>query len=375
MSGGWMRRVILIFTAFLIIISCSREGKNINIGVIGVLSGRYSEVGVASRNGAELAVDVINMSGGVQGRMLKTTALDDKNDKKAVSEAFEKMISSKISYIIGPNISHLADETKFYAKKDNLLIISPTMSTDELSGIYDNFIRVISVTSAEGTAIAEHAIKMGLKRAAIIYDISNSEYTEPIYQVFRSTFEKDGLRKIVYVNQVSRDTKEDFLSMANNLLATDADMVFLLTTAIDAAHMAQQIRKTDQVVKIFAARWAKTLDIISQGGQAVEGMILSSMYTPTKRSDAYLEFENRYYKKYNTKPSFVSVYAYEAVMVLAEAMKNAKSLDVKDVKTSLFKIGKFKGLEEDIIINKFGDAERKISLARINNGAFEVLDE
>ncbi|PLX68982.1 MAG: hypothetical protein C0603_04660 [Denitrovibrio sp.] len=370
-----MRRFFIIIILLSLISSCSRDNKSIEIGLIGVLSGRYSEVGVASRNGAELAVEVINRSGGINGRMLNITSIDDKNDKKTAVQAFEKHIEAGRSFIIGPNISHLADETKQYANNDNILIISPTMSTDRLSGIEDNFFRVISVTSAEGTAIADQAIKMNLKRAVVVYDVSNAEYTQPIYKRFRARFESDVKRKIVFAKQVSKEVKENYLDLTKHILSEKPDVVLILTTAIDAAHLSQQIRKSNSDVKLLACRWAKTLDIISQGGRSVEGMVLTSMYTAKDRTPKYLEFFDLYQQKYNTKPSFVSVYAYEAVMVLAESMKRSKSINVKSVRGQLLAIKKFKGLEEEIVINKYGDAERETSLVIIKDGKFEVINE
>lgn len=370
-----MRALTLLLIILLFTGGCSREQGDIKFGIIGVLSGRYSEVGVASRNGAELAIDNINAAGGINGRRISVVSLDDKNDKKTVAEAFETHIKSGTTFIIGPNISHLADETLHFAAPGNILIISPTLSADKLDGIDDYFFRVISTTSYEGMALSEKAKKMGLKKAAVVFDSSNAEYADPIYRTFRNNFEKDGYGKIVYVNQVQSGIRENFLEMSQNIKESGADTLLILTSAIDAAYIAQQIRKSDKSIQLFAARWAKTLDIISQGGSAVEGMIFTSMYTPAKRTEKYIKFADEYHEKYNTMPSFVAAYAYETVMVLADAIKKAGTTDIAKVKEAIITTGVFKGLEEDILINKYGDADRKSSLVKIHNGVFEVIDD
>jgi len=370
-----MKKLFIFAMILLTAITCTQQKHELDIGLIGIYSGRYSEVGVSSRNGAALAIEQINQKGGLLGRKVTFTPIDVKNDKNLTMRAFEQHIAAGRNFIIGPNISHLSEETRMYAMKDNLLIISPTMSTDKMLGLDDNFFRVISVTSQEGKKLAEIAKNKGLTRAAVIYDISNAEYTEPIYSSFRQEFEKNSSAKIVYVNHVSNDIDEDFLDMAESITATSADMVLILTTAIDAASIAQQIRKIKSKIKLFAARWAKTLDIISNGGQAVEGMVLSSMYTPEDRTEAYNNFTKAYKEKYNTDPSFISAYAYEAVMVLAESIKKANSFEVAKVRSALIEKKSFNGLEEEFTIDKFGDATRKSSLVEIRNGVFEVIND
>ncbi|PLX66656.1 MAG: hypothetical protein C0602_11340 [Denitrovibrio sp.] len=369
-----MKRLIIATILITLIISCSNQSKEIDIGLMGIYSGRYSEVGVATRNGVSLAIEKINQQGGLLGKKITFTPLDNKNEKNQVVANFEQHISEGRKFIIGPNISKLANETRMFAMREDILIISPTMSADIMADIDDNFIRVISRTSQEGHIIAKKALDMGLKRAAVVYDLSNAEYTEPIYEVFRETFEKAS-GKIVYVNHVSNNIKEDFLDMAENINSTQADTLFLLTTAIDAASIAQQVRKTNTTIHFFGTRWAKTLDIISNGGQAVEGMILTSMYTPEKRSDKYISFEKDYQDKFGVKPSFIAAYAYEAVMLLAEGIKKAGSTNVDKVKNALINMQKFDGLEETFTINKFGDSVRKSSTVQIKNGTFEVIDD
>lgn len=367
-----MKYGLVFLLLFCVTISCTINNE-VTLGFIGTLSGRYSEVGVSSRNGAELAVEIMNKSGGINGKTLSLVSLDDQNNSDVLQSAFESHIAAGRKLIVGPNLSSLMDVIEDFAKQDDLLILSPTVSTDKLSNKKDSFFRVISGTGIEGSALAKKAKKMGYIRAAVIYDISNSQYTEPIYLKFKEVFEKTG--KIVYVNHISNQIKEDYLDIAKSITATNADLLVLITTAIDAAFIGQQVRKFDNNIQFFAARWAKTQDIISQGGKAVEGMILSSMYTTTPRSDAYLLFEKNFVDKYNTKPSFVSAYAYESVMLLANAMKETKSTDPVQLKSFILSQNQLEGLEEKFTINAYGDVVRKTSLATIKNGAFEVLDD
>ncbi len=54
--------------------------RTIKIGLAGTLSGPASELGVSGRNGFNLAVGIINESGGINGRLIEPVIKDDKGD-------------------------------------------------------------------------------------------------------------------------------------------------------------------------------------------------------------------------------------------------------------------------------------------------------
>ncbi len=66
----------------------------------------------------------------------------------------------------------------------------------------------------------------------------------------------------------------------------------------------------------------------------------------------------------------MKVYAYEAVMVMAEGMRQSKNTDPKKIKAAILKQREFEGLEETFRINQFGDVERSESLVQIQNGQY-----
>jgi branched-chain amino acid transport system substrate-binding protein len=71
---------LLVFLTILFS-SCQREKPQIKIGFAGGLTGRYSDLGTAGRNGANLAVEEINQTGGIRGRQVLLISKDDKQDE------------------------------------------------------------------------------------------------------------------------------------------------------------------------------------------------------------------------------------------------------------------------------------------------------
>jgi len=61
-------------------------------------------------------------------------------------------------------------------------------------------------------------------------------------------------------------------------------------------------------------------------------------------------------------------------MILFDAMKTTHSQDPQTIKTAIIKKGTYQGLQDEIIINADGDANRKLYPYIIKNGQFEKVD-
>ena len=71
------RLVILLGFIFLCNLYGCKMSAVIKIGYIGPLTGKYSDLGLSGRNGAMLAVEKINETGGLAGRNIELLVYDE----------------------------------------------------------------------------------------------------------------------------------------------------------------------------------------------------------------------------------------------------------------------------------------------------------
>lgn len=371
MSGITLRnflRVIYFILISSLLYSCSNDTK-IRIGYIAGLTGRHSELGIGVRNGVLLAIDTLNQSGGVNGRQLEVITRDDQDDPEQAALAIQELISLKVPVIIGPLLSKMAKATLNTIKNQNVLVISPTISTDLISNINDNFLRLISEGSYQGESIAAAVIKTDFNRLAVVYDAANSEYTKPIYDIFTKRMKEAG-KEVIYVNDLTDGQENNLAKVASEIVEAGCNGLFIITSGIDAAELCQQVRKHDKQIQFYGASWVKTGQVIEIGGRSVEGMILSTIFERTEKSADFEEFATKLKYMFKSEPNFSSVYAYEAVMVMAEGMKLSGSFDARKIQAAILKKGEFKGLEENFRIDQYGDAFRSKSLVQIQDGRY-----
>lgn len=349
-------------------VSCSSE-EPIKIGVVAGLSGRRSQFGVSSRNGVILAVENINKTGGINGRLVELIIKDNQNDVESNTKALKELIQEGAVAIVGPLMSKMAQSSLEATADSDILIISPTISTDEVKDLDDQFLRVMPVSSLESIKIAEATVKGGYRKAAVVYDSSNAAYSVPVYRLYRSTVEQNGI-EVVFVHAMGEIEQVKFIKLAKAIIESGADALYMVTSGIDAAFLFQQIRKYNHEIKFFGSGWIRTGNIIEEGGTSVEGLTFVAPFERTVKSKAYLAFEKAYSTNFKTKPGFAAIYSYESAMVLFEVMKNNGSLKPKDIKSAIINKRTFEGLEETFTINKYGDAIRKNQLFSIKNGRF-----
>jgi len=85
--------------------SCNQQQPPIKIGLAINLSGRGGEAGEHIRDGALLAIEDVNNSGGINGRLLELLIRDDQNSDEGIRKADESLINEGVVAIIGHSYS------------------------------------------------------------------------------------------------------------------------------------------------------------------------------------------------------------------------------------------------------------------------------
>ncbi len=351
---------------------CEREKPPIRIGFSGGLTGRYSDLGVGGRNGVQLAVEEINRSGGIQGRPVELIIQDDRQDPDMANQVDRELIRENVAAIVGHMTSAMTMAVMPLINAEKVLLISPTTSTSELTGIDDWFFRVAGTNDILATALADYLMnRTSIRRMAVMFDSSNRAYTESFIKAFRTRYEEtDGRLTLVASFSGGNDSLRDVISQS--LLHPACDGILILACGLDAAWICQQIRKQDPDVPIFATGWAMTPEFLEHGGNAVNGVRFIDYFDWNSRRPVYLRFQKAYLERFASPPSFASIYAYETAQILFQAL--SRNPDPKLLKQSIVEIRRFEGMFQDVEIDSFGDAHRKPFLITAENGRFVAME-
>lgn len=363
-----MRRLLLL--CCLCLFACGPQ-KPVRLGFIGGSSGRFADLGTSGRNGVQLAVEMRNRRGGVRGRPVELLLRDDRQDPAVARKALIELEEAGALAVVGPMTSTMAVSITPLANAEKLVLMSGTVSTSQLSGKDDYFFRVIGDTARAATANARfHGQRLGYRRATLIWDIANRDYSEVWAREYSSTFTSLG-GNILEQTRFDSQKDKNYAELARALLAPKPQIVVLVCGSVDAALLAQQLRKLDSKVRIAGAGWASTERIIELGGRAVEGMLLEQFFDRNDQSPRYQSFVSDYRKRFSQEPGFSGVTSFDAANVLMDALE--KDPDPARLKKTLLAMRHFQGAQSEVSFDAYGDAVRPSHMTEVKDGAFSPI--
>lgn len=360
------------FTILFFIPGCSRD-EPVKIGFIGGLSGRVADLGISGRNGAILAIEQRNSNGGINGHPVQLITMDDKQDKDTAIQAVTSLLSQNIEAVIGHMTSSMSIATIHLADEQHTIMMSPTTTTPDLKDLDDYFFRVCATTDTYSKEMARYFRNtQKLDKITVIYDLGNKAYTESWINHFSEEFTRLGgeiAQKVTFTS----GPEIHFNDITQQALQLETDGIIICSSAIDAAMICQQIRKTNISIQIGTSEWASTEKLIELGGIAVENVVTSQFFNRFSTDPDYISFHNEFKTRFAQNPGFASVAAYDATNVILDALaQNEKN---RDLKQTILNIGSFHGVQGKITFNKFGDSNRQTYRSIIRDGKFIKAEE
>ena len=363
-------KIALAALGSALLLGCSGSQEPIRVGFIGGLSDRNSDVGQAGQNGVTLAVEQVNRSGGINGRLIELVSRDDAQNKEIAAKSAAELVAAKVEAVIGPFTSGMAAAIVPVTGQADILEISPTLTAMEFYGKDDNLVRINRTTRDNAQDYARMLSARGQRHIAVAYDTRNRAFTESWLNEFRAAVTALGG---TLAAEVPYESKPDanFAEVVAAMLKGNPDGLFFISGAIDVARLAQQSRKQSPGLPIGASEWAATESLLELGGKVVDGLLIVQNYNRDDESPRYREFRDAYQKRFQRLPGYSSVSAYDAATVLFTAM--AKKGKDETVKAAVLKYGPYEGLQQSIQFDANGDTQRKVFFTEIRDGRYVLV--
>ncbi len=351
------------------LLSCSGN-DTVRLGFIGGLTGRNGDLGTAGRDGAQLAVDSLNAAGGINGRKVELVVRDDTSNPLQAQSVMAELIKTGVVAVIGPMTSAVAETVVPISTAARVVLVAPTVSSAEFNGRDDYFFH-LNLNRDTALATADY-LSNTLKavRPAVIMDSSNRSYTATVAGGFKERFLAAAGRQVSEFSFNSKE-KPDLLKLARSVAAARPDGIFLIAGALDSAMLCQQLKKIGSQAPVFIAEWGGTNEFIKAGGSSVAGVRGFQHFNADSSHAAFTTFKSDFMRRFGDTPSFAATYSYEAVMIVAQALKAGGQARIKE---SIIKIGRFTGLQGDVSLDAFGDPRRSFSLMQVSDGRFRLVN-
>ena len=177
MPGLKLSRIALI--ALTLLSGACSDPEPIRLGFIGGLSGANADLGLAARNGAQLAVEQHNAAAINYGRSVQLIIRDDELNPEQGKKALAELLEQRVDAVIGPMTSTVAMALAPMATEAGVLLMGGPVSTDLLNGRDDQFFRTIGSNDEHARVMATFLNQRhDIKRVSLIVDHRNKAYTD-----------------------------------------------------------------------------------------------------------------------------------------------------------------------------------------------------
>lgn len=357
-----MFRVVPVILLTLFLFSgCSKQEEKINIGFVGTLSGRYSDLGQALLQGVMLAVE-----NSPNASKINLIVKDDFGKPAEGVKIIAEMEKAGVKYILGPCLSSVAVAVAPLLEPKGMYMLSPTVSTSDLAGKKDNFFRTMPHNSYRQAEIISSYLRerLDVKSIVMIYDSRNASYSYDIVRKFTEAFLRKGgeVRDVRPFNPESGDSLQKLIE---NDIPAPPDMYYVIGSAMDTSLIIWQIKKAGLKSEVLIRKWAASNEFYRLGGEAVEGVKMFAYYIDLN-SPEFLDFRNMYKARFQKDPAGLTGYGYEAGRMIAYALPEL--IKGEDFAGALNKAAEGNRLLLDFSFDDYGDAVMPLHFFVIKDG-------
>lgn len=301
----------------------------VRIGHVAPLSGPQASFGKDNENGARMAIEDLNAQGVVIGGKkirFELVPEDDAADPKQGTAAAQKLCDAKVNGVVGHlNSGTTIPAAKIY-NKCGVPQITPSATNPELTTLgYKSVFRLLANDNALGAGLAQHAAQqLKLKRVAIIED--RTAYGTGIAAVFKKSAQEQGIE--IVSQQATNDKATDFMSILTAIKSKKPDGIFFGGMGPQAGPMLRQMQQLGLgKVYLFGGDGVCTAELpkLSANAKTIENVVCAVGGAALDKRTQGIDWKKRYDAKYPGQFQIYSAYAYDATMVLVDAMKRTQS--------------------------------------------------
>jgi branched-chain amino acid transport system substrate-binding protein len=307
-------------------------GDPYKIGVILPLTGYISFIAEDMKKGMDLAAKEINDEGGIDGHKIVLVYEDSKLDPTQTISVMKKLTQvDGVPIVIGAVASTNTIPIVSMAEEEKVVLLSAASTHSELSGSSKYFFRVVPSDAIQGPESARIAYEtLGAKKVAIIYE--NNDYGVGLKKLFEKEFKSKG-GQIVGTPESYESGATSFSTQVAKTLSANPDLIYLPGYPREQAQVIRELDVQGFTGKILASEAFETKEVFAVGGDAVDGVFLMKPDSDRTRK-VYQDFSTAFKAKYNEDPGSFSDYAYDAIMVAAQSIKDA-GYDGAKIKTNM----------------------------------------
>lgn len=350
--------------------TAGNDSGPIRVGIYGDLSGQTSSFGQSTKNGAVMAIEEINAAGGINGRKIEYVIEDDQGQPQQAATVVTKLINQdKVHAVLGEVASTNSLAAAPVAQNAKIPMITPSSTNPKVTKVGDYIFRVCFTDDFQGAVGAKFATNtLKAKRAAVLGDF-NSDYSKGMSQYFEQEFTGAGGQ--IVERQTYTQTDSDYKGQLTAIRAKSPDVIFVPGYYGQVGVIAKQAKELGIAAPLLGGDGWDGPPLWDLGGTSLNGSYMVNHYSIDDPSPAIQKFVAAYKQKYGgTNPDAIGALAYDAMNVLADAIRRAGTTEAARLRDAIAQTKNFTGVTGSISINESRDAVKPAVVFELRDRKF-----
>lgn len=305
-----------------------------------------------------------NDAGGAGGRLVEIMIANDGNEPARAQMIAQNLANNpNVLGVIGHNSSKASQAALPEYEKVGLAMISPTSTSDYLSG--NVFLRTVPSDGESVKILAEYAKnKLSVQKIAVFYD-PNSPFSKNLFEVFENAFKQLGgeVYTAIDLTRQNLDVKQEIQSLRNQVTAI---ILFPdpsnISNAISLAQANAQVPGTK--FQLLGGNSLYGSDILTSGGNAIEGLIIAVPWVANNQPYAQAA-----YQRWGGAINWRTASSFDATIALLKALSEnpTRASVLQDLKATNLPASETSG--QQLQFNAQGERQEESMLVKVTKGA------
>ncbi|QTD46467.1 branched-chain amino acid ABC transporter substrate-binding protein [Ottowia testudinis] len=305
----------------------------VRIAHVAPISGSQAHWGKDNENGVRMAIDDLNKQAiSIGGKPVKWVLQpeDDAGDPKQGAAVAQKLCDSKVNGVVGHfNSGTTIPASRIYHDCGIPMITAGATNPGVTAPGYPEIFRVIPHDGAMAEALAAYVAQtLKLKTIAIIDD--RTAYGQGLADLFERAVKAKGIQ--VADRQFTTDKATDFMAILTATKAKRPDAVFFGGMDAQGGPMLRQMEQLGMAnMRFLGGEGVCTpkMSELAANAKTLGNVICTAGGPSIQKMPGGVAWKQRYDAAFPNQFQIYSPYNYDAMMVMAEAMKRANSTDPK----------------------------------------------
>ncbi|MDH7798945.1 MULTISPECIES: ABC transporter substrate-binding protein [unclassified Beijerinckia] len=341
----------------------------VKIGFQAPLTGPAATDGVSAKVASELAIERINAKGGILGQKAELVTYDDQaKTEDAVFTANKLIGQDGVKFAVSGSYSASGRAAAPIFQNAKVPFISAYGVHPDITRTGEYAFRTVHLGQPQGRAAAKFiGDTLGKKRISVIS--MDNDYGQATLEGFKSAVDTFGIKVLGEYSYPLRDRQ--FGSIVASVKRDNPEAVYITGYFFTGGPLVTQLRAAGITVPIIGSQAFDAQKLIEIAGPAVEGVYIVGGLNRDPSNEELKTYLADFQKRAGYPGENVGATVYSAIVLMADAINRAGTLDQAKVRDALANTKDFPHLAGKLVsFNPLREINMPMNVNIVKDGQF-----